>query len=141
MDLEAQPQQKHFAIYTLICVWKQYFQLLNWHKIVTYIIILTFFFLKAILIINWFLWRHLSSYWKTTCTIWPNGQGTKISIFKHFSELGKIWKYNLSFPKSQFPISFFYELGKTWKYTQPQTIISKSKCWIYIWLGKTYVII
>ena len=52
----AQPQQEHFAIYTLICVWKQYFQLLNWHKIVTYIIILALFFLKtANLIINWLL--------------------------------------------------------------------------------------
>ena len=38
-----EPQQEHFAIYTPIYVLKQYFQLLNWHKIVTYIIILTFF--------------------------------------------------------------------------------------------------
>ena len=48
------------------------------------------------------------------------GKGTKISIFKLFSELGKIWKGNLSF--SKIPISYlFYELGKTWKYTQPQS--------------------
>ena len=39
------------------------------------------------------------------------GKGTKISIFKLFSELGKIWKGNLSF--SKIPISYlFYELGK-----------------------------
>ena len=44
MGLGVQPQRKHFAIYTPIYyVWKQYFQLLNWYKIVTYIIILTFF--------------------------------------------------------------------------------------------------
>ena len=29
MGVRAQPQQKHFAIYTLICPWKQYFQLLT----------------------------------------------------------------------------------------------------------------
>ena len=29
MGLMVQPQQEHFAIYTLIYVWKQYFQLLN----------------------------------------------------------------------------------------------------------------
>ena len=39
------------------------------------------------------------------------GKGTKISIFKLFSELGKIWKGNLSF--SKIPISYlFYELRK-----------------------------
>ena len=43
MGLGVQPQEEHFAIYTLIYVWIQYFQLLNWRKIVTYIIILTFF--------------------------------------------------------------------------------------------------
>ena len=39
-------------------------------------------------------------------------KGTKISIFKLFSELGKIWKYNLGFSKIAIPISFhlFYEL-------------------------------
>ena len=53
-------------------------------------------------------------------------KGTKISIFKLFSELEKIWKFNLGF--SKIPISHvFYELGKTWKYTQPQTKISKSQ--------------
>ena len=35
------------------------------------------------------------------------GKGTKISIFKLSSdELVKIWKCNLGFQKSQFPISF-----------------------------------
>ena len=54
-------------------------------------------------------------------------KGTKISIFKLFSELGKICKCNLGF--SKIPIShLFYELGKTWKYTQSQTNVSKSKC-------------
>ena len=33
-------------------------------------------------------------------------KGTKISIFKLFSELGKIWKYNLGFSKIAIPISF-----------------------------------
>ena len=36
MGLGAQPQeQEHFAIYTVIYIWKQYFQLLDWQKIVT----------------------------------------------------------------------------------------------------------
>ena len=140
MGLGVQPQQEYFAIYTLIYVWKQCFQLLNWHKVVTYIIILTVFLKTA----NYELVplmphvielkyhpHHLTKY---------EGKGTKISIFKLFSELGKIWKCNLSF--SKIPIShLFYESGKTWKYTQPQTNISKSKCWIYGWVGKTYVLI
>ena len=47
--------------------------------------------------------RHLTKY---------EGKETKISIFKLFSESGKIWKCNLSF--SKIPIShLFYELGKT----------------------------
>ena len=42
--------------------------------------------------------HHLTKY---------EGKGTKISIFKLSSdELVKIWKYNLGFQKSQFPISF-----------------------------------
>ena len=54
-------------------------------------------------------------------------KGTKISVFKLFSEMEKIWKCSLGF--SKIPICYlFYELGKTWKYTQPQTNISKSKC-------------
>ena len=75
--------------------------------------------------------HHLAKY---------EGKGTKISIFKLFSELGKIWKCNLGF--SKIPIShLFYELGKTWKYTQLQTNISKSKCWIYGWVRETYALI
>ena len=84
----------------------------------------------------------LASYWKTTLTIWPNrkARGQKISIFKLFSELWKICKFNLGF--SKIPVShLFYELGKTWKYTQPQTNSSKFKCWIYGWAEKTYVLI
>ena len=34
--------------------------------------------------------HHLTKY---------EGKGTKISIFKHFSEMGKIWKCNLGFSK------------------------------------------
>ena len=53
--------------------------------------------------------QHLTKY---------EGKGTKISIFKLFSQLGKIWKSNLSF--SKIPIShLFCELGKTWKYIAP----------------------
>ena len=44
------------------------------------------------------------------------GKGTKISICKLFSELGKIWKCNLRFSKIQFS-HLFYALGKTRKYT------------------------
>ena len=47
-------------------------------------------------------------------------KGTKISIFKLFSELGNIWKCNLGVWK--IPIShLFYELRNTWKYTQTKT--------------------
>ena len=59
--------------------------------------------------------HHLTKY---------EGKGTKISIFKLFSELGKIWKCNLGF--SKIPIShLFYELGKNWKYTQSQANVWK----------------
>ena len=81
-----------------------YFQLLNWHKIVICSIMLTFF-LENLNISNWLLLsvcchmlhhsHHLTKY---------EGKGTKISIFKLFSELGKIWKCNLGFSKnSNFP--------------------------------------
>ena len=39
------------------------------------------------------------------------GKGTKISIFKLFSELGKIWKCNLGF--SKIPISHLFFMN--WK--------------------------
>ena len=35
MGLGAQLKWEHFTIYSIIYVLKQYFQLLNWHKIVT----------------------------------------------------------------------------------------------------------
>ena len=47
--------------------------------------------------------HHLTKY---------EGKGTKISIFKLFSELGKYWKCNLGI--SKIPIShLFYEVGKS----------------------------
>ena len=39
------------------------------------------------------------------------GKGTKISIIKLFSELGKIWKCNLGFSKIS---HVFYELETKW---------------------------
>ena len=42
--------QEHFAIYTLIYAWKQYFSLLNGRKIVTYIIILTLLIINLLLL-------------------------------------------------------------------------------------------
>ena len=41
--------------------------------------------------------HHLTKY---------EGKGTKISIFKLYIELGKIWKYNLGFSKIPISISF-----------------------------------
>ena len=41
--------------------------------------------------------HHLTKY---------EGKGAKISVFKLFSELGKIWKCNLSF--SKIPISYLF---------------------------------
>ena len=71
---------------------------------------------------------------------WSSFTGTKISILKLFNQLGmKICKCNLSCSKTLIS-HLFYKLGKTWKYTQPQTNISNSKCWIYGWVGKTYVL-
>ena len=62
-------------------------------------------------------------------------KGTKISIFKSFSELGKIWKGNLSF--SKIPIShLFYELGETWKYTQPRLTFQNTNVEFMDELGK-----
>ena len=75
---------------------------------------------------------HLSKY---------EGKGTsRIPILKLFSKLGKTWKCSLGFSKIP-NFYLFYELGKTWKYTQPKTNISKSKFWIYGWIGKRYVLI
>ena len=54
--------------------------------------------------------RHLIKY---------EGKGTKISIFKLFSELWKIWKCSLGFSKILIS-RLFYELRKTWKYAQPR---------------------
>ena len=54
------------------------------------------------------------------------GKGTKISIFKFFSEWGKFGNQSKLFKNPNFPS--LYELRKTWKYTQPQTNILKSKC-------------
>ena len=49
---------------------------------------------------------------------------------KFFSELWKIWKYNLCF--SKIPIfHLFQKLEKTWKHTQPKANIWKSKFRIY----------
>ena len=70
--------------------------------------------------------HHLTKY---------ESKGTKISIFKFFSELGKIWKCNLSF--SKIPISHLvYELGKTWKYTQPRPIFQNPNVEFLDELGK-----
>ena len=53
--------------------------------------------------------HHLTKY---------EGKGTKISIFKLFSELGKIWKCNLGF--SKIPISYLLWIGKNLEiYTAP----------------------
>ena len=117
MGLGVQPQQKHFTIYTLICVWKQYFQLLNRNKIVAYIIILAPLMPHVIVLKDHP--HNLTKY---------EGKGTQISIFNLFRELGKILKCNLRFSKIPISHLVFYELGKTWKYTQSQSNISKSKC-------------
>ena len=61
---------------------------------------------------------------------------SKISIFKRFSELGKIPKCSVGYWK--IPMFYlFHELGKSWKYIQPKTNISKSKFWIYWWIWET----
>ena len=139
MGLGAQPQQEHFAIYTLICLWKQYFQLLNWHKIVTYIIILTFFLENC-----WFnhklapLMPHVIIV-KDHPHHLTKHEGKKFQFSNFFVNWQNLEIRSKLFKNSNFPS--LYELRKTWKYAQPQTNISKSKCWIYGWAGKTYVLI
>ena len=73
------------------------------------IIMLTIFLKTANLIIN--NWVFLSD--ATHRNARPSspfdkyeGKGTKISIFKLFSELGKIWKCNLGF--SKIPVSIYF---------------------------------
>ena len=58
--------------------------------------------------------HHLTKY---------EGKGTKISIFKLFSDLGKIWKCNVCFSKTHLS----YEL--------------ETKFLIYEWIGKSYVLV
>ena len=83
--LQAAQPQENVAIYTL--VWKQYFQLLSWHKILTYyIIIYKYFFLKTgNLIIKWLFLSY------TTCCI------ERLS-----SPSNKIWRQEAKLEKSQF---------------------------------------
>ena len=135
-----QPQET-FAIYTLIYVWKLYFQLL----IVTYIIIQTFFLKTGNSFINRLLLSNVTCSTERSCSpsdkMWRQGD-FKNSNFQTFSEFGKIWKRSLGY--SKIPIfHLFHELGKTWKYTQPKTKISKNPnlnlC--YGWIGKGYVLI
>ena len=141
MGQGVQPQQEHFAIYTLIYVWKQYFQLLNWHKNCYLHYNINIFFLKtANLIINWLLADarcHRTERQSSPFNqIWRQGY---YSIFKLSSELGNLEMQSRLFKN---PIShLFSELDKTWKYTLSQTNISKSKCWVYGWAGKTYILI
>ena len=123
MGLGVQLQQENFAIYTLIwiCVWKPYFQLLNWNKFVTYIIILTFF------LENCYFYHKLTPLMPHVIVLKDSpqyltkyeGKGTKISIFKLLNELGKIWKCNLSF--SKIPIShLFMNWEKLWNIHSPR---------------------
>ena len=88
--------QKHFAIYTLIYVGKHYFQLLNWHKILTYII------MKTAFLENWHFNNTLNSPLLRFTSYTSKG-----SISRLFSELGKIWKCSLGYAKIPiFHISF-----------------------------------
>ena len=124
-------------MYTLIYVWKQYFQLLNWHKIVIYIIILKCFLKTVNLIRNWLLSDATSHRTEKPPTpfhqIWR--QGDKNLNFQTFQWIGE----NLEMQSRLFINPNFPSLLWTEKYTQPQTNISKSKCWIYGWVGKTYI--
>ena len=91
MRLGIQPKEEHFAIYTLIYVWKQYLQLLNWHKIVTYIILLTYFLENCLFDHKLApLWCHMSSNWNTISLfdqIWR--QGGKNINFQTFQRIGE----------------------------------------------------
>ena len=73
---------------------------------------------------GWESWDPLTPLYLRPCIVFKDhphhltnyeNKGTKISVFKLFSELAmKIWKFNLGF--SKIPIShLFYELGKAWK--------------------------
>ena len=63
------------------------------------------------------------------------GKGAKISIFKLFNELGKIWKCNLSF--SKIPIShLFMNCEKLGKIHSPGPRFQNVKCKFMDELGK-----
>ena len=137
MGLGVQPQQEHFTIYTLIYVWKQYFQLLNWHKIVTYIIILTFFLKTANLIIYWLLSDATCHRFERTPSASPFDQiwrqGDKNHNFQTFQWIGgNLEMHSRLFTNRNFPSLLWI--------AKPQTNISKCQCWIYGWVGRTYVL-
>ena len=134
MGLGIQPHKEHFAIYALIYVWKQFFQLLNWHKIFTYIIILTFFLKTANLIINWLFFDAICHRTKKSSSpfdqIWR--QGDKNLNSQTFRWIGEnLEMQSRLFKNPNFPFLLWI--------TQPKNNISKSQCWIYGWVGKTYV--
>ena len=143
MDLRASgtASEKFCNLYPHLCL-ETVFPTLNLCKIIISIIIQTFW-LKS----WWFnhklappLLCHMSC-WRTILTVWQKYEGqmtSKIPAFKHFSELGKICWCSPGF--SKIPIHHFYELGKTWSIHSP-THISKSKFWIYGWIGRKYVLI
>ena len=106
----------------LIYVFKMYFQLLSWQKILPTLWYKHFFLKPGNLIIKWLLLssmphavlkdypRHLTKY---------EDKGTwKIPIFHLFYE---------------------FVIEKTWNYTQPKINISKSNFEMYAWIGESYV--
>ena len=60
------------------------------------------------------------------------GNRTKISIFKLFSELGKIWKYNLNFSKIPISLSFM-NWEKLGNIHSPRTIFKMQM--LNLWLS------
>ena len=144
MSLEARSTE-NFPICTLIYVWKQYFQLLRWHKIVSFIIIYKYFFLKTgNLVINWLVLssclRHMS-YWKTILNI------VTIHLLKarwlqksQFSNC----LVNLEVQPRLFENPNFSSLpwiGENVEVYTSQGQHFKMKLWIYGWIGKIYALI
>ena len=108
MGLGVEPQQEHFI--PSFMFGSSISSFLDWRKIVTCIIILTFFLENCNLIINWLFSDATCHYTERPHSVSPFDQiwrqRTKISILKFFSEFGKIWKCNLGFSKIPITISF-----------------------------------
>ena len=82
------------------------------------------------------LWHHMS-YRKAILTIWQNmnARGQKSQFTNFLVNWGSLEVQSRLIKNPNFPSLLW--TGKN-KYAQPKSNISKSKIWIYGWIGKSY---